>query len=149
MISGKPTSMTKLGYALFINGVVYCGLPVYAYGLKFGALWHDGGPVLSLPIIGDPYLNMILSSYFVLGLFLISIYKNPQDHQSLICFNIWGANLAHNLAMVYAALFYYEAPYRFFGLPANFSPIGDIPALLMLFVLVLFFYKRAFGKYFL
>lgn len=149
MIGSKNTSATYLGYVLVVTGLVYCSLPLYCYGLKFGALWHNGGPVLGLPVNGDPYLNMILASYFVLGVFLIAVRKQPDQHQSLLCFNIWGANMAHNLAMIYAALFYYEAPYKFFGLPANISPIGDIPALLMLFMLNLYFYKRVFGKIFL
>jgi len=140
---------TKFGYVLLANGFIYCGLPLYTYGLKYGALWHNGGPVLGLPVIGNPYLNMILGSYFVLGLFLIAVSKDPTQHKSLLCFNIWGANMAHNLAMIYAAAFYFEAPYTFFGLPANISPIGDIPALLMFFMLNLYFYKQVFGTYFL
>jgi len=57
----------KLNNVITFNGVLYLGLPMYGYGLKFGALFHDAGPVLSLPIEGDPYLNMLLSSYFILG----------------------------------------------------------------------------------
>jgi hypothetical protein len=92
---------------------------------------------------------MILVTYFVLGLFLIAAYKDPMSHQSLICFNLWGANMAHNLSMMFTALFYYEAPYKFFGFPANVSPIGDIPALLLFFSLNLYFYQKVFGKLFL
>ena len=38
---------------------------LYVYGLKWGYVWHDAGPVFSLPIKQNGYLNMILFVYFL------------------------------------------------------------------------------------
>jgi hypothetical protein len=46
------------------------------------------------------YLHMILSIYFVLGVFLFRAARDPARHLSLIWFTVWSS-LAHAAAMAY------------------------------------------------
>jgi multisubunit Na+/H+ antiporter MnhB subunit len=46
---------------------------------------------------------MMLSIYFVLGIFLLLAVRNPSAHRSLIAFTAWS-NFAHGLVMTIMAL---------------------------------------------
>lgn len=50
------------------------------------------------------YFNMILAVYFVLGVFMFQIGKDPAAHKSLIGFVIWSS-VAHFLVLVGCVMF--------------------------------------------
>jgi hypothetical protein len=49
------------------------------------------------------YDQMIVSIYFVLGVFLLLASRNPHQHRSLLWFTVWSS-VAHGLVMLFHAL---------------------------------------------
>ena len=78
------------------------------------------------------YEQMILVIYAVLGFFLLRASRHPSDHRSLISFTAWSS-LAHGGVMLVHAL---RDPIEHPNL------VGDIPALLLLGVLLLWLSPR-------
>jgi len=146
--SGMGRHETYLTYVTLALGFMYPCFVIVAYTLKMGYAWHDAGPIFGLPIKGDPYMNMILSIYSVLGLFYIRAAREGiKAHASLISFSIW-ANFAHGLVMLMTVLLgFYEAPYYILGLPANISPIGDVPFIFIISSVQLYLFKKTFGVF--
>jgi hypothetical protein len=60
-------------------------------------------PLLFL-VRGEPTLQMMLSIYATLGVFLLLASRNPSAHRSLIAFAAWSS-LAHAATMAVQALF--------------------------------------------
>jgi len=148
-----PSYKKYLDLFTVLNGVIYCLLGVFVYGWKFGFVWHDAGKPFfqEWPTEFNGYLNMIVTTYFVLGVFMITAGRDGcENHKSLLAFNMWGANLGHNVGMIWSfATMGYNAPYYwpYPNVPANISPIGDISALGLLFCIDLFLFKKVFGTF--
>jgi len=74
--------------------------------------------------------------------------EGASKHRSLIAFNMWGANLAHNTVNLITSLFFFEAPYKWGAIPANLTlPFGDVWIMFILFVIEAYLFHRVFGSY--
>ena len=78
-----------------------------------GWAWHAEGR--------SYYLEMILSIYFTLGIFLSLASRNPLEHRSLIWFTVWSS-VAHGLVMAWQS---FDGEHNMGHL------VGDVPALLI------------------
>jgi hypothetical protein len=79
-----------LSRALTLFGLVFViGLPVLNRLWPSGWAWQPEQPA---------YLQMILSIYLTLGVFLLLAARNPAQHLSLIWFTVWSS-LAHATVM--------------------------------------------------
>jgi hypothetical protein len=79
-----------LSRALTLFGLVFViGLPVLNRLWPGGWAWQPEQPA---------YLQMILSIYLTLGVFLLLAARNPAQHLSLIWFTVWSS-LAHATVM--------------------------------------------------
>ena len=67
------------------------GLPVLNRIWPSGWAWQPEQPA---------YLRMVLSIYFVLGIFLVRAARDPARNLSLIWFTVWSS-LAHGAVMAY------------------------------------------------
>jgi hypothetical protein len=84
-----------LSLALRVFGVIFMvGILVLTRVWPSGWAWQPAQPA---------YLQMILSIYFVLGLFLFRAAADPARHLSLIWFTVWSS-LAHAAVMAYHSL---------------------------------------------
>ena len=100
---------------------------IYPLGIIWpsGWQWHGGH--------GQYYLQMICGIYAVLGVFLIAAAQNPFEHRSLISFTVWSS-IAH--AGIMAAQAVYDG--HEIG-----HLVGDVPALLLVAVVLWFLSPRA------
>jgi hypothetical protein len=105
---------------LVVVGVIF--FLVYPLGLVWpsGWVWHGGQ--------GEYYFLMICGIYAVLGVFLILAARNPSENRSLISFTIWSS-------VVHAAIMAAEA---ITDEHERGHLVGDIPALLLVAVLLWF-----------
>ena len=89
----NPQSRTPLlSLALRIFGLVFMfGIVILNRIWPAGWAWTPEQPA---------YLHMILSIYFVLGVFLLRAAGDPARHLSLIWFTVWSS-LAHAAVMAY------------------------------------------------
>lgn len=102
-----------LRYALIAVGIVY----IFAlYPLT--VIWPDG--FMWMPRQAE-YEQMILSTFAVLGIFLLIASRAPAEHRSLIGFAAWSS-LVHGLVMLVQAL---RDPME------HANMYGDIPALIL------------------
>jgi hypothetical protein len=76
-----------------------------------GWSWHGEGR--------SYYLEMILSIYATLGIFLMLAARNPLEHRSLIWFTVWSS-VAHGAVMAWQS---------FDGHHNMGHLLGDVPAL--------------------
>lgn len=76
-----------------------------------GWSWHGEGR--------SYYLEMILSLYATLGIFLMLAARNPLEHRSLIWFTVWSS-VAHGAVMAWQS---------FDGHHNMGHLLGDVPAL--------------------
>ncbi len=76
-----------------------------------GWSWHGEGR--------SYYLEMILSIYATLGIFLMLAVRNPLEHRSLIWFTVWSS-VAHGAVMAWQS---------FDGHHNMGHLLGDVPAL--------------------
>lgn len=91
--------IVKLKYlriALVIVGLIFifCMWPLTILWPS-GWAWHAEGR--------SYYLEMILSIYATLGVFLLYASRNPLQHKSLIWFTIWSS-IAHGGVMAFQAM---------------------------------------------
>jgi len=108
---------------LKINGGLYLGLGLVAYGVKFGLTWHDAGAPLTISDLKfHPYYNMIIILYFCMGPYLLMASPDPAKHKALLSYNIWGMGFAHGIIATLAVFSHFE-PLGYYG-PSVF---GDIP----------------------
>lgn len=150
--------LTRLSLALRLEGALFASFWLLAYTMKFGMVWHDAGPPFG-PTTFSCYFNMILSVYFVLGLYLFQIAKNPVQHQALIGFLIWSS-VAHLIMLIACVLFDdtpsyagptimgIDLPARVMGIAhwQNVSPVGDVPLLAIITFLDMYLVRKAFGS---
>ena len=160
MLIDTPTVwISRLGLALKIEGILFSTFWVLAYTMKFGMVWHDAGPPFGETTYSW-YFNMILAVYFVLGLYIFQIGKNPMNHQSLIGFLNWSS-FAHLIDLVscvimddtssYAGptIMGIEFPAKVYGIShwQNISPIGDVPLLAVFTCADMYLAYKAFGSF--
>jgi hypothetical protein len=92
---------------------------VYVFGLyPMTVIWPDG--FMWMPRQAE-YEQMILSTFAVLGVFLLIASRAPEEHRSLIGFAAWSS-LVHGLVMLVQAL---RDPME------HANMYGDIPALIL------------------
>lgn len=93
-MSPSPASRL-LSRALTLFGLVFAiGLPILIRVWPSGWAWQPEQPA---------YLQMILSIYLTLGIFLLLAARNPARHLSLIWFTVWSS-LAHAAVMAIHAV---------------------------------------------
>jgi|TARA_R110002096_G_scaffold41901_2_gene112989 hypothetical protein len=106
------------------NRIKYLKIALLLIGLTFtfvllpltifwpsGWSWHGEGR--------SYYLEMILSIYATLGIFLMLAARNPLEHRSLIWFTVWSS-VAHGAVMAWQS---------FDGHHNMGHLLGDVPAL--------------------
>lgn len=101
-----------LKIALVLIGITFTFiiLPLTIYWPS-GWSWHGEGR--------SYYLEMILSIYATLGIFLMLAARNPLEHRSLIWFTVWSS-VAHGAVMAWQS---------FDGHHNMGHLLGDVPAL--------------------
>ena len=117
---------------------------------EFCFVWHDAGPIMSLPIIMQGYLNMILCVYFAAGVFLIRVARSGvRKHPAILSMNAWALQFAHILAMCGNMLvmpFEGNKSYVLWDVPANFWPFGDVPFMTALCIINIYLIHKVFGS---
>ena len=108
-----------LRIALIAVGIIYIFV---LYPLT--VIWPDG--FMWMPRQAE-YEQMILSTFAVLGVFLLLAARNPSAHRSLIAFAAWSS-LVHGLVMLVQAL---RDPME------HANMYGDIPALILVGVVLI------------
>ncbi len=113
-----PTRLRVLRYALVVVGLI-CIFGVFPLTKVWPSGWRwdpDNGL----------YLQMILSIYATLGVFLLLAARSPLEHLSLIWFTVWSS-VAHGGVMAVQALVY----------PMHRGHLlGDVPALFVIAVVL-------------
>lgn len=101
-----------LKIALVLIGIIFTiGIWPLTQLWPSGWAWHLEGR--------SYYLEMILSIYFTLGVFLLIASKNPLEHRSLIWFTVWSS-IAHGGVMAWQS---FDGEHNMGHL------LGDVPAL--------------------
>jgi len=104
---------------------------VYLFGLyPMTVIWPDG--FMWMPRQAE-YEQMILSTFAVLGVFLLIASRAPAEHKSLIGFAAWSS-LIHGLVMLVQAL---RDPME------RPNMYGDIPALILVGGVLLLLNRRS------
>lgn len=89
-----------------------------------GWAWHNTGQSL--------YLQMILGIYATLGVFLLIASRDPLANRSLIWFTVWSS-VVHGVIMAVQSIVYPEHRGHL---------LGDVPALLLVAVVLAFLMPR-------
>jgi hypothetical protein len=115
-----------LRIALIVVGLVFL-IGVYPLTVLWpaGWAWHDAGQ--------SPYLQMILGIYATLGVFLLIASRDPLANRSLIWFTVWSS-VVHGGIMAAQSVVYPEHRGHL---------LGDVPALLIVAVVLLFLMPRS------
>lgn len=104
---------------------------VYVFGLyPMTVFWPEG--FMWMPRQAE-YEQMILSTFAVLGVFLLIASRAPAEHRSLIGFAAWSS-LVHGLVMLVQAL---RDPME------RANMYGDIPALILVGGILLLLNRRS------
>lgn len=113
-----------LSLALRVFGVIFMfGIFLLNRVWPAGWAWQPEQPA---------YLRMILSIYFVLGVFLFRAARDPARHLSLIWFTVWSS-LAHAAVMAYHS----------FADPGQMGHLwGDVAALVLTAVVLTVLVQR-------
>jgi hypothetical protein len=120
-------SRTLLSYALVVFGAAFCLIFPLSAVWPSGWSWHDGPPA------ANDYFLMIVGVYATLGIFMIRAAKNPAANASLIWFVVWSS-IVHAGVMAWEAM---RNPMMGGHL------IGDVPALLLIALVLGYLMKRA------
>ena len=116
-----------LSTALIVFGAAFCLLFPLAMVWPSGWAWHAGMPS------SNDYFMMIVGVYATLGVFMILAAKNPAANKSLIWFVVWSS-------VVHAAVMAWESIRN----PAMGGHlVGDVPALLLIALVLGYLMKRA------
>lgn len=113
-----------LRFALLLAGLV-CLFGFYPLTVVWpsGWAWHTGQ---------SEYLQMILTVYATLGVFLLLAYRDPLAHRSLIWFTVWSS-VTHGAVMAVQAATH----------PQHISHLwGDVPALFVVAGVLAFLMPR-------
>jgi len=116
-----------LSYALIVFGAAFCLIYPLSMVWPSGWAWHEGMPA------SNDYFMMIVGVYATLGIFMIRAAKDPAANASLIWFVVWSS-------LVHAAVMAWESVRN----PAMGGHlVGDVPALLLIAVVLGYLMKRA------
>ena len=115
-----------LRVALIVSGLIFL-FGVYPLTILWpaGWAWHQAGQSL--------YLQMILGIYATLGVFLLVASRDPLGNRSLIWFTVWSS-VVHGGIMAAQSLVYPEHRGHL---------LGDVPALLIVAVVLAFLMPRS------
>jgi hypothetical protein len=115
-----------LRIALIVFGLIFI-LGVYPLTILWpaGWAWHHTGQSL--------YLQMILGIYATLGVFLLVASRDPLANRSLIWFTVWSS-VVHGVIMAAQSIVYPEHVGHL---------LGDVPALLIIAVVLAFLTPRS------
>ena len=115
-----------LRIALIVFGLIFI-LGVYPLTILWpaGWAWHYTGQSL--------YLQMILGIYATLGVFLLIASRDPLANRSLIWFTVWSS-VVHGGIMAAQSIVYPEHVGHL---------LGDVPALLIIAVVLAFLTPRS------
>ena len=118
-----------LRIALIVVGLIFL-IGVYPLTILWpaGWSWHHDGQSL--------YLQMILGIYATLGVFLLMAARDPLANRSLIWFTVWSS-VVHGGIMAAQSIAYPEHRGHL---------IGDVPALLIVAVVLGFLTRRTSEK---
>jgi hypothetical protein len=116
-----------LSIALIVFGLAFCLIAPLSMVWPSGWAWHAGPPAAS------DYFLMIVGVYATLGVFMILASRNPAANASLIWFVIWSS-------VVHAVIMGWESM-RNPMMKGHLT--GDVPALLMIAVILGFLMSRA------
>ena len=118
-----------LRIALVVVGLIFL-IGVYPLTILWpaGWSWHHDGQSL--------YLQMILGIYATLGVFLLMAARDPLANRSLIWFTVWSS-IVHGGIMAAQSIAYPEHRGHL---------IGDVPALLIVAVVLGFLTPRTSAK---
>jgi uncharacterized protein DUF6632 len=118
-----------LRIALVVVGLIFL-IGVYPLTILWpaGWSWHHDGQSL--------YLQMILGIYATLGVFLLMAARDPLANRSLIWFTVWSS-VVHGGIMAAQSIAYPEHRGHL---------IGDVPALLIVAVVLGFLTPRTSAK---
>jgi hypothetical protein len=118
-----------LRIALIVVGLIFL-IGVYPLTILWpaGWSWHHDGQSL--------YLQMILGIYATLGVFLLLAARDPLANRSLIWFTVWSS-VVHGGIMAAQSIAYPEHRGHL---------IGDVPALLIVAVVLGFLTPRTSAK---
>ena len=118
-----------LRIALIVVGLIFL-IGVYPLTILWpaGWSWHHDGQSL--------YLQMILGIYATLGVFLLMAARDPLANRSLIWFTVWSS-VVHGGIMAAQSIAYPEHRGHL---------IGDVPALLIVAVVLGFLTPRTSAK---
>ena len=120
------SGLSALRVALVIIGIIFIiGIFPLTILWPSGWAWHLTGTSM--------YLQMILGIYGTLGVFLLYAARNPLAHLSLIWFTVWSS-VVHGLIMADQAIAYPQHRGHLYG---------DIPALLVIAIVLAFLTHRA------
>ena len=116
-----------LGHTLRLFGVVFCLIYPLAMIWPSGWAWHEGSPA------ANNYYMMIVGVYATLGVFLFRAAADPRANASLIWFTVCSS-VVHALIMALQSL---QNPMHQGHL------LGDVPALLLVAVVLTVLMKRS------
>ncbi len=118
-----------LRVALIVVGLIFL-IGIYPLTILWpaGWSWHHDGQSL--------YLQMILGIYATLGVFLLMAARDPLANRSLIWFTVWSS-VVHGGIMAAQSIAYPEHRGHL---------IGDVPALLIVAVVLGFLTPRTSAK---
>jgi hypothetical protein len=125
--STDRSSLAQLRWALIVVGVVfvfgiYLLMQVWPAGWQWQPAQHE-------------YEQMIVGVYATLGIFLLLASRDPLEHLSLIWFTVWSS-VVHGGIMLLQVL----------ADPAEQGHLlGDVPALLLVAVVLAWLTRRAEG----
>ena len=122
----EPTRIKYLRIALLLVGVTFIfGIYTLTLAWPSGWSWHTGGHT-------PHYLQMILSVYATLGIFLLIASRKPLANLSLIWFTVWSS-VAHAVVMAAQAV----------ANPEHIAHLwGDVAALFLVAVVLAFLTPR-------
>lgn len=118
-------SMTALRIALIVIGLVFI-FGFYPQTIVWPSGWRWGHG-------SSPYLTMIIGVYATLGVFLLIAARNPLAHRSLIWFTVASSVVHAAIMAVQAIVDSHERGHL----------IGDVPALLVVAVVLALLLQRA------
>jgi uncharacterized protein DUF6632 len=126
----NPAGQARIKYlriALQLIGVTFiCGIYVLTVIWPSGWSWHTGHHT-------PHYLQMILSVYATLGIFLLLASRKPLAHLSLIWFTVWSS-VVHAVVMAAQAL----------ANPEHIGHLwGDVPVLILVAAVLAFLTRSA------
>ena len=84
---GTNKMMTYYSYFLKLQGASFISFPMMVYYVKFGLVWHDAGePLNAADTNFNLYMNMILTVYAVMGVYIFCASFDPAKSKLFLSF---------------------------------------------------------------